>query len=234
MEESLRDRLRRVADSAAEARLRRGGGDDVSLMLAVKRRDAATCIEAALALRDLGQIPLLGHNHVQEARATTSEVRAACPDARIHLIGHLQTNKINHALASVDAIDTIDSLRLVERLDARVEPPRVLDVLVQVNTSGEATKSGVDPDGACALAEAVATSAHLHLVGLMTVGALSSDESEIRRSYARLAELRDRLRADHPDCKELSMGMSSDFALAIAEGATQIRIGQAVLGPRKK
>lgn len=206
----------------------------VALMLAVKRQSAATCADAARALADAGRPVLLGHNHVQEARATQAAIRDAGVGARIHLIGHLQTNKINAALDALDAIDTLDSPRLARALNQRVRAGRVLDVLIQVNTSGEPTKSGVAPADAAALADTVAECERLALRGLMTIGAHTTDEAEVRASYARLAHLRDQIRATHPGCRELSMGMSGDFDLAIAEGATIIRIGQAVLGPREK
>ncbi|MBD3688911.1 YggS family pyridoxal phosphate-dependent enzyme [Nanchangia anserum] len=231
---SVAQRLAEVGARIEDARSRYGAGP-VALMLAVKRRSGAECVEAARALQAAGRQVLLGHNHVQEARDTSPSVRAAgIPGTSIHLIGHLQTNKIPLALAHVDAIDTIDSVRLVDKIAARLDPQRSLDVFMQVNTSGEATKSGISPAEAPALADAIAEVANMRLRGLMTVGALSDDEATVRRSYAALRELRARLHPDHPDCVELSMGMSGDFALAIAEGATIVRIGQAILGPRER
>lgn len=202
-------------------------------MAAVKRRDADTCVEIARAMAEAGLTPLLGHNHVQEAAATTPAVRAARLHARVHFIGHIQTNKINQALTCVDAIDTIDSVTHATAVAKRVPAGRILDCMVEVNCSGEPTKFGVAPAQAAQVADAIAQAPSLRLTGLMTVGALSDDESVVRRSYARLRELREQLTANHPDCTELSMGMSGDFALAIAEGATLVRIGQALFGPRR-
>ncbi|MDU0969092.1 MAG: YggS family pyridoxal phosphate-dependent enzyme [Actinomycetaceae bacterium] len=231
--DTIARRLERIRTQVDQARLQ-AGSDRVDLLIAVKQQTAATCVEVAHALHDADLPVMLGHNHVQEAKATTPAVRAAVPDARIHFIGHLQTNKINQALANVDLIETIDSARLADMIDQRVEMGRILTVFVQVNTSGEPSKSGIAPEAARELADHVAQCQSLRLGGLMTVGALSQDETIVRRSYARLATLRDQIAQDHPTCTELSMGMSGDFPWAIAEGATIVRIGQAVLGPRKE
>lgn len=221
----LRHRIARALDSS-------GRTGDVTLELAVKTRSAEECRAAAHCLTEAGLPVLLGHNKVQEACATASAIREV-PGARIHLIGHLQSNKINHALTCIDLIETIDSVALVERIDARAR--RFLPVFVQVNVSGEASKHGCDPQEVPALVEAVEAAHHLSLDGFMTVGLNSTEEGPVRRAYARLRELRDavaeRLQVADEDL-DLSMGMSRDLEWAIAEGATIVRVGTDAFGPR--
>ena len=153
--------------------------------------------------------------------------------ARIHLIGPLQSNKINQALACVDAVETLSSAELARRIDARATRP--LPVFVQVNVSGEATKSGCAPDAVAPVIDAVSECANLRLAGFMTVGLNSTDEAPVRRAYARLRSIRDAAAARtgiDAASLELSMGMSRDMAWAIAEGATIVRLGTAVFGAR--
>lgn len=215
--------------------------DRVELQLAVKTRSPEQCRAAALVLADLGQPVLLAHNRVQEAVATVDAIRQV-PRARLALIGPLQSNKINQALRCVDSVDTVDRLDLVAKLDARAAPgairaidARPLPVMVQVNVSGEATKSGCLPGQASAIVDAVAGSQNLRLAGLMTVGLNSMDEAPVRAAYADLRALRDSTaaRLDVPERDlELSMGMSGDLEWAIMEGATIVRLGTAIFGAR--
>ncbi|MDC4232758.1 YggS family pyridoxal phosphate enzyme [Actinomyces sp. B33] len=219
----------RIDEAAAAA----GRADTVSLQLAVKTRTPDECREAAEGLASLGLPVLLGHNRVQEATATAPAIREV-PGSRISLIGPLQTNKINRALACVDAIDTIDSPGLVDAIDARAQ--RIIDVLVQVNVSAEPSKHGVRPDDAPRLVDAVVESEHLRLAGFMTVGLNSPVEADVRAAYADLRRLRDdtadRVGVATADL-DLSMGMSGDLEWAVAEGATIVRLGTAVFGPRR-
>ena len=199
-------------DRIDRARQAAGRSDRVALELAVKTRPPEECREAAQALSDLGQPILLGHNRVQEATATVEAIRQV-PGAQIHLIGPLQSNKINQALSCVDAIESIDSAALVQKIDSRLD--RELPVFIEVNVS---------------------SSAHLSLAGFMTVGLNSSAETDVRRGYAQLRQLRDRSAKElnlPTDALELSMGMSNDLEWAIAEGATIVRVGTAVFGARR-
>lgn len=216
-------------DAAASAW---GRIDSVTLELAVKTRTPKECRSAAAALQKAGLLILLGHNRVQEARATAEAIREV-PGARIHLIGPLQSNKINQALSCVDAIESLDCPSLAAKIDARAR--RALPVFIEVNVSGEATKHGCLPAEVSALIEAVATSAHLELAGFMTVGLHSPVEANVRAAYARLRGIRDEA-ADRLGVNEasldLSMGMSADLEWAIAEGATIVRLGTAIFGAR--
>ena len=222
-----------ATDRIDRARQAAGRSDRVALELAVKTRTPEECREAAQALSDLGQPILLGHNRVQEATATVEAIRQV-PGAQIHLIGPLQSNKINQALACVDAIESIDSALLVQKIDSRLD--RELPIFIEVNVSGEDTKHGCSPTDVPALIEAVSSSAHLSLAGFMTVGLNSSAETDVRRGYAQLRQLRDRSAKElnlPADALELSMGMSNDLEWAIAEGATIVRVGTTVFGARR-
>ena len=166
----------------------------------------------------------VGGNYLQEAQAQRAAVGAA-PSVRWHGIGHLQRNKARAAVALFDVIHSVDSEPLAIALDRHVNTPHPLDVLVQVNVSGEATKSGVSPAEVLALVGAVRRLPHLRLLGFMTMAPLADDPEEARPHFRQLRQLRD---AIDPTLTELSMGMSDDFAVAIEEGATMVRIGRAL------
>ena len=201
----------------------------VRVLLATKTQPAAL-IRDAFALPGASGM-LRGENRVQELVAKGPELEGL--DVQTHLIGPLQSNKINAALRWVTCVESVDSLDLGRALAARLAPGRQLDVMVQVNTSGEATKHGVDPSEGLSLARALVAVVGLRLTGFMTVGANTPDQGRVRESYARLRELRDAAIADGlAERLELSMGMSGDLELAIGEGATIVRLGTAVFGPR--
>lgn len=229
----LARRIGAVRDRIEAARTASGTPDPATLQLAVKTQTPEVCRDAAQALADLGLPVVLGHNRVQEARTTAAAIREVT-NAEVHLIGPLQSNKINQALTCVDLIETVSSPELVNRLDTRVAG--FLPVYVQVNTSGESSKHGCSPDEAPALIEAVQLASHLCLEGFMTIGLNSPDEAAVRTSYAKLRGIRDDCAAQLgvPESElALSMGMSHDLEWAIAEGATQVRVGTAVFGPRE-
>lgn len=228
---SIRTRIEEALERIETARERAGRSDPVELELAVKTRTPEECREAAQALADLGRPILLGHNRVQEAHSTAAAIRRV-EGAQIRLIGPLQSNKINQALACVDAIESVDSPGLVDRIDARAEGR--VPVLLEVNVSGEGTKHGCRPGEVDALVEAVLAVEHLRLCGFMTVGLNSPVEKDVRRAYALLRGIRDRAEASTGLLGlELSMGMSADLEWAIAEGATIVRLGTAVFGARR-
>ena len=183
----------------------------------------------ALGLRELGE------NKVQEAQAK-SEAMADIPDLRWVLIGHLQTNKAKNAARFASEFQALDSLRVAEALDRHLQKEgRAMDVLVQVNTSGEDTKFGLPPDDVAAFVKTLPAFHSLRVRGLMTLALFSPDPTQVRPCFVTLRALRDRLRQDAPDgiaMEELSMGMSGDFELAIAEGSTTVRVGTAIFGHR--
>ncbi|WP_081677667.1 YggS family pyridoxal phosphate-dependent enzyme [Novilysobacter defluvii] len=194
-----------------------------------------TVDEARLRLAYEAGCRQLGENKVQEA-AHKAEALADLPGLRWSVIGHLQTNKAKVVARFADEFQALDRLRVAEVLDRRLQAEgRGLDVLVQVNTSGEASKFGLPPEEVEAFVRQLPAFSSLRVRGLMTLAAFSADPDRVRPCFVRLRELRDRLRQDAPDgvaMDELSMGMSGDFELAITEGATTVRVGQAIFGPR--
>lgn len=201
--------------------------DDVRLLLATKTQPAER-VAAAIA----AGARLIGENRVQEL-AEKDAALAALPCER-HFIGHLQTNKVNQVLRYVSCVQSVDGAGLADRLQRRLETlDRTLEVLIQVNTSGESSKFGVAPDEAVELVAAAARRDRLRVRGLMTVGLQSPDPAAVRTSYRALREVRDRARdAVGLELPVLSMGMSGDLESAVAEGATMVRVGSAVFGPR--
>jgi len=177
----------------------------------------------------------LGENKVQEAHAKW-EALADLPDVRWSVIGHLQTNKARLVARFAAEFQALDSLRVAQALDRRLQAEgRGLDVFVQVNTSGEASKYGLAPDEVVGFLREVQACHALRVRGLMTLAVFSADAQRVRECFVRLRTLRDRLRAQAPSgvgLEELSMGMSGDFEIAIEEGATVVRVGQAIFGAR--
>ena len=177
----------------------------------------------------------LGENKVQEAYVK-SQVMADLADLRWSVIGHLQTNKAKIVARFASEFQALDSLRVAEALDRQLQSlGRALDVLVQVNSSGEASKYGLPPDEVPAFVRELPAFSALRVRGLMTLAALSDDALRVRGCFALMRGLQQRLREDSPDgveMRELSMGMSGDYALAVEEGATIVRVGQAIFGAR--
>lgn len=215
--------LERIAAAAAKA----GRGPATVRLLAVSKTVPVAQIAEAHAA---GQ-RLFGENRVQELRAKAPLLPADC---EWHLIGHLQENKVRHAVQSAAWIHALDAVELIRRVDRIAgEEGRRPVVLLEVNLSGEKSKFGVTPDGVRAVLDAALRSPHLACCGLMTMAPYAAPETELRRIFGGLRELRNRLAAEFGAAlPELSMGMSSDFEAAIAEGATLVRIGSAMFGAR--
>ena len=181
---------------------------------------------------DVG-IRLLGENKVQEAYDKWQAL-SALPGLQWAVIGHLQSNKVKYVARFAAEFQALDSLDIAEALDRRLQQEgRSLDVFIQINTSDEPQKYGMAPDAAEAFVRALPAYSALRPRGLMTLALFSDDHEAVRRCFIRLRELRDRLQQQNPAVAELSMGMSGDFELAIAEGATTVRVGQAIFGARK-
>jgi len=178
-------------------------------------------------------IDAIGENRVQEALSKRQEWGGGeTPEWR--LIGHLQKNKARRAIEMFDSVDSVDSTGIASTLDRIAsELDRLLPVLIEVNTAGEASKTGIDPGDFPELLDRVLNSQHLVLQGLMTIGPLTDDEAQVRRAFASLRELLDRARSSSDrELPILSMGMSEDFEWGILEGSTMVRIGTALFGPR--
>jgi len=186
------------------------------------------------AIRDLhgsGQ-RAFGENYVQEASAKREAL--ADLDIEWHLIGPLQSNKTRLAAACFDWIESVDRMQIADRLAAARGPGKPLDVLVQVNASGEATKHGVAPSGALALALHVAALPTLRLRGIMGIPEVTGDDVRLRDQFRQLKACYDACTEQGLPVDTLSMGMSSDLELAIAEGSTEVRIGTAIFGMRDR
>ena len=178
-------------------------------------------------------IRLLGENKVQEAYDKWQAL-SALSGLQWAVIGHLQSNKVKYVARFAAEFQALDSLDIAEALDRRLQQEgRSLDVFIQINTSDEPQKYGMAPDAADAFIRALPAYSALRPRGLMTLALFSDDHEAVRRCFIRLRDLRDRLRDVNPALEELSMGMSGDFELAIAEGATTVRVGQAIFGARK-
>ena len=178
-------------------------------------------------------IRLLGENKVQEAYDKWQALEDL-DGLNWAVIGHLQSNKVKYVARFAAEFQALDSLDIAESLDRRLQQEgRSLDVFIQINTSDEPQKYGMAPDAADAFIRALPAYSTLRPRGLMTLALFSDDHEAVRRCFVRLRELRDRLRETNPAIAELSMGMSGDFELAIAEGATTVRVGQAIFGARR-
>lgn len=226
-ETELAARLTRVRETVAEAARASGRRPEEITIVAVSKTVDRAAADAAAALG----VRHFGENRVQDAARKFAE---PLPDAcALHLIGQLQTNKARPAVSLFDVIESVDRPSLIAALEkeaARSEQP--LDVLLQVNVAREAQKAGCAPEDADALVGQLARSEWLRPRGLMTMAPLVADEEDVRPVFAGLRALRDELQRRHPNLElaTLSMGMSNDYRVAIAEGATSVRIGRAIFG----
>ncbi|HEV3241223.1 MAG TPA: YggS family pyridoxal phosphate-dependent enzyme [Casimicrobiaceae bacterium] len=226
---SLDEKAWQAVRSRIAVAARRAGRDPATVtLLAVSKAQPAAAVRVAYAL---GQ-RAFGENYVQECIAKAGEL-AALPGIEWHLIGPLQGNKARLAAECFTWVQSVDRIKIAERLaavrDARAAP---LNVCVQVNISGETSKSGVAPAQALALAHAIATLPRIALRGFMGIAEATPDSAQQRAQFRVLRELFDTARADGLALDTLSMGMSADLEAAIAEGATLVRIGTALFGER--
>ena len=222
--QGVRQRIRDAVEAAQRA------PDSVRLIAVAKTFPASAVLDALAA----GQVDF-GENYVQEALDKIATVAAAGTDAAPtwHFIGPLQSNKTRAVATHFDWVHSVDRLKIAERLsDQRPADRGPLQVLIEVNVDGEASKSGVAPDAVAALAQAIVALPRLQLRGLMTVPAPRPDAAGQRAAFAALRSLAVRLRAAGLPCEHLSMGMSADLEAAIAEGATMVRVGTAIFGTR--
>jgi len=225
---SIADNIARLKEEIAVAARRAGRNpDEIALMAVSKVHPAEVILEAYAA----GQ-RLFGENKVQEFEGKRPRLEGLA-GAKFHLIGPLQSNKTNKAAGLFDAVDAVDSLRIAERLEkAAQELGKRLPVLIEVKLSHEESKHGVAPEELPALLEAMRGLEAVEAVGLMTVPPWSEDAETARPYFRELRRLRDEAVRTHPKVTQLSMGMSNDFAVAIEEGSTCVRVGTAIFGKR--
>ena len=226
---SVEDNIRRIREEIADAALRAGRDPSaVRLMAVTKTVDDARILEAIEA-----GVDIMGENYVQEAKRKIETMNV---DVKWHMIGHLQSNKAKYAVRLFDMIHSVDRLGLATELDKRsAAVGLVTTVLVEVNVSGEESKSGIPAEEAPALVRKIASFDNLSIRGLMTMPPWFEDPENARPYFVALRELRDRIVAEKipgVNLCELSMGMSADYRVAVEEGATIVRIGTAIFGPR--
>lgn len=175
---------------------------------------------------------LIGENRIQEV--IQKHAQLANSDYQQHFIGHLQTNKVKDLLRyNINCLQSLDRMRLAQRLHNRLEyEDKTIDVFLQFNTSYEASKYGMAPENALQFAKQVAEFERINIKGLMTIGLFSAEKQQVRQCFQRLKQIQNQLLDAGINATELSMGMSGDFEIAIAEGATIIRVGSAIFGER--
>lgn len=243
---TIADNVERVERQILAACHKAGRNPNEVKLMAVSKTHPVEGLSAAYA----AGLRLFGENRVQEFQLKSPQLRAhglevaglAGDEARavrVHLIGHLQTNKASKAAGIFTGIDTLDSFRLAKRLhEAACTLERQLPVLVEVKLSAEGTKTGLEPESPefAELLEQLPDLRHLEMRGLMTVAPLDENQEVARACFRQLRELRDRLSTQHPrlNFHELSMGMSGDYEIAIEEGSTMVRVGTAIFGARPK
>ena len=213
VEGNVREVERRIAQAAGRA----GRSPDEVIIVAASKGVAPQAIEAALK----AGIRHIGENRVQEARAKMECLSALEPHPIWHMVGHLQRNKVKTAVQLFDIIESVDSVRLAQEISRRAT--KAVPILVQVNVSGEGTKSGFSVAEILGAVEEIARLPRLEIKGLMTIAPLVKDAEEVRPVFRRLRQLRDALGLEH-----LSMGMTDDFEVAVEEGSTVVRIGRAI------
>lgn len=249
----IADGVHRVLDRIASAEQHAGrDAGSVRLLAATKTRDVGEIMAAI----DAG-VRMIGENRPQEVMAKAEGLMARCGERGFalgvaddagastiagehipfHLIGQLQSNKIGKVLPVVNTIESVDSLDLAEKISRRAVARGItVGVLLEVNESGEASKSGCDPSHAIRIAQKIGTLDGLELQGLMTIGAHVDDETAIRKGFEHLRKTRDHIlesgESGTQSCRELSMGMTGDMELAVAEGSTIVRVGTAIFGER--
>lgn len=218
---TIEQNVRYVERSIAGACERAGRSPDDVTLIAVTKTIGIPAIEAAFnaGIRNFGE------NRVQEAQPKIEQLASLRPSLIWHMVGHLQTNKAKTAMDIFDIIHSVDSLRLAETLSQRSQSK--LPVLIEVNVSGEATKSGFLLPEADEAVKRIGRLPNIEVEGLMTIAPWGSDAEEVRPIFRRLRQLGDALGLRH-----LSMGMTDDFEVAIEEGATLVRIGRAIFGER--
>ena len=224
----LRENLPRVQERIAAAQARSGRSAAVTIV-AVTKTHPAEAARAALA----AGLRAIGENRVQELAEKVEAVGRAA--AEWHLIGHLQRNKVRRALPLFDMIESVDSYRLAQELSAEAERAgQDVESLVEVNISGEESKSGFSPEELLDAAAAVGQLPRLRVRGLMTIGPLTEDRAAIRAAFVRMRGLFEACARDVPafDARWLSMGMSGDFEVAVEEGSTMVRLGTILFGER--
>lgn len=228
MNPDIEGRLDEVRARIASAAARSGRDESEVTLVAVGKSFSADVVARAVRAGATD----LGENRAQEMKEKAIALPAV---PRWHFIGHLQTNKARDVVGVAHLIHSVDRIGLAEEISRRARAGGLTqDVLIEVNVSGEATKHGVEPAAATALAEQVAALGDLRVRGLMTMAPFTEDPERSRPFFSDLRTIGERLLSVIPEAAELSMGMTRDFEVAIEEGATLVRVGEAIFGPRSR
>jgi len=223
----IKENLLRVRERIEKAARKAGRDSNEIELVAVSKTVETDRIKEAIG----AGIAILGENYVQEAQKKIEEIGRP---VSWHFIGHLQSNKAKYAVRLFDMIHALDSVSLAEELNRRaVQSDRVMKVMIEVNLSKEVTKFGTDEEMMLNLAKKIQRLRHLSLEGLMTMPPYFDSPEMSRPYYIALRELKGKMAEEGVPMRELSMGMSSDFEIAVEEGATYVRVGTAIFGPRK-
>ena len=227
---SIRENLLQVQDRVAAAAERAGHHPGAVRIVAVSKTKPASRIFEAIE----AGVTEIGENQLQEARTKYDQIDRP---VKWHFVGHLQTNKVKGALQIFDLIHSVDSLRLLAEINRRsTQLNRQTDVLIQVNTSGESSKYGVQPEQTLNFMESSLNYRNVRIKGLMTIGPFTPIVDAVRPSFALLSRLQEKIEAQQfagVEMEYLSMGMTNDFEVAVEEGANLIRIGTAIFGKRE-
>ena len=227
---SIRENLLQVQDRVAAAAERAGHHPGAVRIVAVSKTKPASRIFEAIE----AGVTEIGENQLQEARTKYDQIDRP---VKWHFVGHLQTNKVKGALQIFDLIHSVDSLRLLAEINRRsTQLNRQTDVLIQVNTSGESSKYGVQPEQTLNFMESSLNYRNVRIKGLMTIGQFTPIVDAVRPSFALLSRIQEKIKAQQfagVEMEYLSMGMTNDFEVAVEEGANLIRIGTAIFGKRE-
>ena len=221
--EHIRSRIENVVEKSGR------GTDEVKLVVVTKTVEPERIKEAIS-----WGIDIIGENRVQEAEEKFCQITEKVEK---HLVGHLQTNKAKKAVELFDLIQSVDSVRVAEEISKRaIEKQKIMDVLVEVNTSSEKTKFGIEPNQALWLIETISKFEGIKIKGLMTIGLFSDNPEDTRPCFKKLKTLFEEIKSaniPNVEMRYLSMGMTSDFEVAIEEGSNMVRVGTGIFGPRR-
>jgi len=229
--EELKARYDFIYQKVLKAAEKANRNKDEIKIIAVSKTQAADYVADAIA----AGIKFYGENYVNEIKDKEEILRnSGIIVPEWHFIGHLQSNKVKYIAGFITMIHSVDSEKLAEEINKRAEQyNRKIDVLIQVNTSGEESKSGIEPEDAPDLAKSLLQMKNIELKGLMTIGTFTDDETIQRREFSLLRNTLENVnKSCRLELKELSMGMTGDYEIAIDEGATMVRIGTAIFGER--
>ncbi|RKX99596.1 MAG: YggS family pyridoxal phosphate-dependent enzyme [Spirochaetes bacterium] len=222
---NIKENLERIHEKIEKALERSGRKDSVTLVAVTKTVEPERIIQAI----ECG-VSIIGENRVQEA---LEKFKIIGNRAEWHMVGHLQRNKVKDAVKIFKMIQSIDKVETAAEIQKRTDNP--IDILIEINSSGEETKYGIDPGDASKLVEEIIQMNKLRIRGIMTIGPLTDDEKLIRKAFSLTRETFEKLKNSYPELnlEILSMGMSGDYEIAIEEGSNMVRIGTAIFGERR-